>query len=170
MKANSLLQTQIDSQDTKDKLKDESSNVNQLYNTFKYSIDNFRFGSLETKNFGKGHYTIGSEAIYSLFQSFYCNYHGDDDTMKQNPKITELISVLELCSSILDMLKGSTIPDRQVIRTLTVHQFHYRIMPKLNEIGESWEKHHCDGCNKEHGLPERIIQLVRKITADSEVN
>jgi hypothetical protein len=165
--ANLMVQDQFDEQKIKDNLQNESNDINQLYGNLKDSIDSFRFFTLDRNEFGNGEYLEGSEAIYKLFNDFYCNYHEDEEEMKCNPKLTELISILEICDVILSKLKDSKIPNREVMRMLTIHQFQYRIMPRINCDLDKLEKYKCDGCQTEHGLPDKVISLIKNITANS---
>jgi hypothetical protein len=163
IQANLTTQEQIESQATRESIQNESNDISKLYFNLKDSIDNFSFSTLDTYRFGEEIPLKGSEAIYKLFQEFYCDYHGDEKAMSCNPKITEILSMLEICNSILEKLEKSSIPDKEVMSTLTLHQFQYRIAPRINLSTEELSRYHCSSCNIEHGLPESIVQLINSI-------
>lgn len=167
IEANLIIQKQIKSQEDEKRLEQESSQLNKLYENFKSSIDNFTYKTLDTWEL-RNQENIelkGSEAFYQLFQDFYCDaQHLDDDSLKDNPKITEVISILEICNTLLDKIEHSKVTDKEVLNLLTLHQFIYRIFPKLSsEYPNNLELHFCESCNKDHGLPNRIVKLIKSI-------
>jgi hypothetical protein len=168
VKANGLVQEQIIQQNKDKALQNESDEIHQLYNNLKDSIDNFSYYTLDTYQFGHGQYVNGSEAIYKLFHDFYCDCHINESDITGNPKITELISILEICSIILQKLSKSSIPDKYVLRTLTKHQFRYRVYPKLNSELENLSKHYCNSCEKDHGLPDNMVDLIKRLESWTE--
>jgi hypothetical protein len=167
IEANMIIQRQLDEQKDKDQLAQESKDISQLYTHLKESIDNFSYSTLEPDKFGEHTSLAGSEAIYKLFQDFYCDYHGSEKDMNCNPKITEIVGILEICDGILKRIRNSSIPDRDVIKTLTLHQFEYRVMPRINMDIDNLKKYHCESCKAEHGLPDRIVKLIDAIAANS---
>lgn len=166
IQANLIIQDQIDQHETDKKLENESKQLNQYYTNLKSSIDGFKYSTLDTWEIGNQEYSVvtGSEAIYKLFQDFICNYHDHKDDVKSNPKITELISMLEICEKLLDRINKSDITDRETLWTLTKHQYSYRIFPRLSsEYPSCIDKYFCESCQKDHGFPERISELVKRI-------
>lgn len=163
--ANKTVQSQIVAQQEKESIENESKEIHQLYGYLKDSIDNFRYSTLDPYAFGEKGALIGSEGIFKLFQDFYCDYHLNEEAINFNPKITEIISMLEICDTILQKLSISIIPDMNTMRILTVHQFQYRIAPRLNQDGANLKKYHCDFCSAEHGLPDRIVSLIESINS-----
>lgn len=170
VRANKLLQNQIKEQSIKESLEINSREINQLYNNLKSSIDNFTYVSLDVNLFGQGQYLTGSEAIYKLFNDFYCDCHISEDELEGNPKITELTSILEICDVILNKISISTIPDKDVLNILTIHQFRYRIYPRLKLDIENLSQHRCDICEKDHGLPERLVELINNLITKTKEN
>lgn len=164
--ANLVIQDQIDRQDSEKKLEDESKQLNQYYSNLKSSIDGFKFSTIDPWDIGDNEKLIleGSEAIYKMFSDYICEYHGTEDDMASNPKITELISMLEICEKLLSRINSSEISDREMLWTLTSHQFTYRIFPRLcDDFPDRIENYHCESCNMEHGFPERISFLIKSI-------
>lgn len=166
IEANIIVQKQIAGQQKEKKFEQESFQINKLYENLKSSIDNFTYKTLdpwELRNEEKIELK-GSEAFYQLFQDFYCDAHLDEESLKSNPKITEIISILEICDTILIKTANSKIADQEILKLLTMHQFIYRIFPKLSfEYPNNLDLHYCESCKKDHGLPQRIIALVKSI-------
>lgn len=123
IQANLLVQDQIDQQEIEKKLDNESKQLNQYYSNLKSSIDGFKYATLDTWEIGNPENIVlsGSEAFYKMFQDFICSYHDDEDDIKSNPKITELVSMLEICDKLLSRINQSKIPDRETLWTLTSH-------------------------------------------------
>jgi hypothetical protein len=164
IEANLFLKMQLDDVKIKDNIQQQTDDVNQLYYNLKESIDNFNYVSFDSNEFGIGQYLTGSEAIYKLFNDFYCNKcHLSDDDLKGNPKITELTSILEICDTLITRIGNSSIPSKLVMNTLTCHQFKYRVFPYLSTLHGNFEKHYCHDCNKDHGLPDEMVRLIEKI-------
>jgi len=84
IEANLSLQEQVERQDTDKKLETKSKQLNQLYDNLKSSIDNFKYSTLDRWELGNTNQKElgGSEAIYKLFQDFYCDFHADEEEMK----------------------------------------------------------------------------------------
>lgn len=166
IQANILVQRQIENQEIEKKLELESSQLNKLYENLKSSIDNFSFTTLDTWDFhnNENKELKGSEAFYKLFQEFYCDAHMGEEDLKTNPKITEVISILEICDKLLDKISISNVYDKETLNTLTLHQFIYRVFPRLSgDFPENLEIHYCESCAKNHGLPEKISTLIKSI-------
>ena len=96
IEANISLQEQVERQDREKKLEIESKQLNQLYDNLKSSIDNFKYSTLDRWELGNAEQKelSGSEAIYKLFQDFYCDFHADEEEMNCNPKITEIMRIM----------------------------------------------------------------------------
>jgi|688.fasta_scaffold29824_8 hypothetical protein len=166
IQANLIIQEQIEQQEIDKKLEKESSQLHHYYSNLKSSIDGFEFSTLDTWNIGVSENTVvrGSEAIYKLFQEYICSHHGAESDLKSNPKITELLSMLEICDKLLQLIKNSNVPEKETLWTLTNHQFTYRIFPRLHdEYPDKIETYFCKSCNIDHGFPERISILIKSI-------
>lgn len=166
IEANIAIQEQIDQQEIDKRLENESRQLNQYYSNLKSSIDGFKYSTLDRWNIGEEEKVRleGSEAIYRMFQDFICDFHDTEEDIKANPKITELISMLEICDQLLGRINKSNIPDRETLWTLTKHQYSYRIFPRLSiEYPDCIDKHYCESCQRDHGFPERISELVKGI-------
>jgi hypothetical protein len=166
IQANILVQKQIENQENEKKIEIESSQLNKLYENLKSSIDNFSYSTLDTWEFNNqgGKELKGSEAFYKLFQDFYCDAHLNEEDLKTNPKITEVISILEICDTLLDKISKSNVYDKETLETLTLHQFIYRVFPRLSaDYPDNLEIHYCESCAKTHGFPSKISSLVMSI-------
>lgn len=164
--ANILVQKQIENQENENKLEIESNQLNKLYENLKNSIDNFSYSTLETWEFNiqESKELKGSEAFYKLFQDFYCEPHLNEEDLKTNPKITEIISILEICDTLLDKISKSNVYDKEILEILTLHQFIYRVFPRLSaDYPDNLEILYCEACKKNHGFPPKISSLVKSI-------
>ena len=173
IQANILVQKQIENQENEKKLDIESSQLNKLYANLKSSIDNFSFTTLDTWEFNnkENKELKGSEAFYKLFQEFYCDAHLSEEDLKTNPKITEVISILEICDKLLDKISKSNVHDKETLNTLTLHQFIYRVFPRLSaDYPDNLEIHYCESCTKNHGFPAKISTLVKSIKSKCNEN
>lgn len=166
IQANLIIQDQIDQQELEKRLENESKQLNQYYSNLKSSIDGFKYSTLNTWELGnkENFELIGSDAFYKMFQDFKCSYHDDEDDLKSNPKITELISMLVICDKLLNRINKSDIVDRETLWTLTSHQYLYRIFPRLSlDYPHCIDKYYCEDCKKDHGFPEKLSDLIKSI-------
>lgn len=164
--ANSIIQTQLAQDRARNEIQYHTEEINSLYCYLKDSIDNFDFSTLDSSAFGKDSYTRGSEAIYLMLQQVYCDDYCTTDKLEltRNPKITEFHSILIICNKLMEKINSSTIPTKNVMKTLVCHQFSYRIMPFLNDISEEELRgDFCRDCKKNHGLPDEIVNLINNI-------
>lgn len=169
--ANILVQKQIENQENERSIEIESNQLNKLYENLKSSIDNFSYSTIDTWEFNnpESKELKGSEAFYKLFQDFYCDAHLNEEDLKTNPKITELISILEICDTLLEKISKSNIYDKDTLETLTLHQFIYRVFPRLSaDYPDNLEIHYCESCAKNHGFPSKISSLVKSIKLKCE--
>ena len=172
--ANILVQQQIENQEAEKRIENESLQLNKLYENLKSSIDNFSYTTLDTWEFANADNIElrGSEAFYKLFQDFYCDSHLNEEDLKTNPKITEVISILQICDTLLDKILKSKVYDKETLYLLTMHQFIYRVFPRISsDYPNNIEIHYCDSCEKNHGFPSKISALFKSIMAkcDSKV-
>jgi hypothetical protein len=161
--ANILVQQQIDSQEIEKKIENESLQLNKLYENFKSSIDNFSYTTLDTWEFANTDNVElkGSEAFYKLFQDFYCDSHLDENDLKTNPKITEVISILQICDTLLEKILKSNIYDKDTLYLLTMHQFIYRVFPRISsDYPNNIEIYYCESCEKNHGFSFQNLYFV----------
>ncbi|AZA91018.1 Uncharacterised protein [Chryseobacterium nakagawai] len=168
IQANILVQKQIESQEQDKKIENESLQLNKLYENLKSSIDNFSYTTLDTWEFANldNIKLIGSEAFYKLFQDFYCDSHLNEDDLKTNPKITEVISILQICDTLLDKILKSNVYDKETLYLLTMHQFIYRVFPRISsDYPNNIEIYYCESCKKNHGFPSKISSLFKSIIA-----
>lgn len=164
IEANLIIQRQIDNQKVDRVAEIESKQLNQYYQNIQQNIDNFTFSTQSSPYSDTMDSSKGSEAIYKLWNWFFCDNHLDEEQIKGNPKLSELFSILEICSLLLTKLKKSNVPDKETLWVLTKHQFEYRIFPRLRtEFPDNIKKYHCSSCDKFHGLPENMCELIKGI-------
>lgn len=166
VQANIIIQEQIDAQNEEKRQDNESNLLNLYYLNLKTGIDTYKYTTIDRFTIGETNNIelSGSEGIYKLFQDFYCDFHADEDEMRCNPKITEVISLLEICEELLDRIEQSNTPNKDALWLLTKHQFAYRIFPRLSsDFPDNLETHYCEECSRNHGLPNRIVELIKNI-------
>ncbi|VTP95814.1 Uncharacterised protein [Sphingobacterium daejeonense] len=82
------------------------------------------------------------------------------------------MSILQICDTLLDKILESKVYDRETLYLLTMHQFLYRVFPRIiSEYPNNIEIYYCDSCVKNHGFPSKISTLFKSIMAkcDSKV-
>lgn len=164
IKANEIIQKQIYRQEAEKQKESISANIGQLYSNFENGVSKFEYYSLKKSEFGEGKYVKGAEAFYKMFQDIYCTNHFSIIELETNPKITEIISLLEICHSIFDRLNNSKIDDKEILWTLTKQQFENIICPRIKRKDEAGvRKWLCSICNENHGLPDELADLIIKI-------
>jgi hypothetical protein len=170
VKANELIQEQID-EDNDAKVKEyEGQNLNKLFSYLTDNINSFHFITLPIKNLkNKEHLetTIryeGGEAFYHLLHQIKCHYHGTQEELHRNQTVSELISILKVMDLLLDKLKISNSNNKEILTTLVKHLFEYKIITRIkNETYEELEVKFCNDCKCNHGLPNELRNLIRQI-------
>jgi len=165
--ANEIIQKQIDNQEIKDKKRDISSQLHRLYNTLEENIKNYNFRGFNSdfdydetdhKEFK------GSDGIHKFFRTIRCDFHQSEESLLETTCITELLSILQLCNLILKKLESNDIDDKELLQTLTKHQFEYRIIPALKNMDESdLIPYYCNDCNCKHGIPSILLDEIKEI-------
>lgn len=162
--ANLLIQDQMDLQELEKKLENESKQLNNYYDNLKSNIDNFEYSNINIYFESGDRVYRGSEAIFKLIDDYFCAYHGNEDDLKNNPKITELTSMIEICDILLSKIKASNIPDRETLWNLTSHQFLYRVFPRMSiDFPDKIDTYRCESCNMDHGFPKKLSKPVKNI-------
>ncbi len=170
VKANELIQYQID-KDTIDKeCENESQNLNQLYSYLTESINSFHFKTLpldQLKNIEEIETETefkGGEAFYHLFAQIRCHHHGTQDELHSHQSVSELLSILKIMNLLLDKLNNSKSKDKEILITLVRHLFNYKIVTRIREEEDSeLELEFCELCGCNHGLPEELKFLILEI-------
>lgn len=134
----------------------------------KENIDDFQyqecFYNQKTKrNEATGDPKMGADAIYQLLQEVYCN--GDHETVETtltDPSLTAFLSILQMIKAAFDLLDKAKIGSKYALELMLIHQFKYRIFPRLcNE--ENLLGHHCEQCDRKHGLPEEYVTILTEL-------
>jgi hypothetical protein len=170
VKANELIQGQIDKDNEEKECENEGRNLNQLYSYLTDSINGFHFKTLpveQLKNID-GIDTVtefkGGEAFYRLFSQIRCHYHGTQDELHSQQAVSELLSVLKIMDLLLDKLKITKSKNEEILITLVRHLFDYKIVTRIrdeqdNELGLEY----CAVCDCNHGLPDELKNLILEI-------
>lgn len=168
IQANMIVQVQINKQIIDKEQDMESKQMKQYYSNLKNNIDTFKYSTLKMSEIGAENkiHLQGSEAIYKMLEDFIVDYRDPkiEIDITSNPKITEFISILKICNRLLDKIRNSEIPDKEMHWILTTHQYLYRVFPRLSlEYPEYNHKHYAEGFKSKHDLPELITGLVKSI-------
>jgi hypothetical protein len=170
VKANELIQDQIDKDNIEKECENEGQNLNQLYSYLTDSINSFHFKTLpleqlkniddiETKTEFKG-----GEAFYHLFSQIRCHYHGTQDELHSQQAVSELLSVLKIMDLLLDKLKDTKSKNKEILITLVRHLFDYKIVTRIrDEQDNELDLEYCDVCKCNHGLPDELKNLILEI-------
>ena len=170
VKANELIQGQIDKDNEEKECENEGQNLNQLYSYLTDSINSFHFKTLpieQLKNIDDIDTEIkfkGGEAFYHLFSQIRCHYHGTQDDLHSQQAVSELLSVLKIMDLMLNKLKITKSKNKEILITLVRHLFDYKIVTRIrNEQDNELDLKYCDVCDCKHGLPDELKNLILEI-------
>lgn len=162
LKANEIIQTQIEDQKLKENQKENSTQLHRLYNTLESNVKNYSFKGFNEEDCDKVH--KGSDGIHKFFSTIRCNFHQDEESLLETTCVTELLSILQICSMILKKLENSYLEDKELLHTLTKHQFDYRIMPALRNLNDTdLTPYYCEECYCTHGIPHVLLTEIKEI-------
>lgn len=170
VKANELVQRQIDKENDAKECETEAQNLNQLYSYLLESIKSFKFTTLpipDLRNLSEieteKEFT-GGDAIYHLFSQIRCHYHGSTEELHSTQSVSELLSILKIMDLILDKLKNKKSNNTEILKTLIKHLFEYKIVTRIrSEEIVDLELEYCESCQCYHGLPEELRTLISDI-------
>jgi len=167
IKANEIVQKQIDRQEIKENKRELSEQIHRLYNTLEENIKNYSFKGFNSEyDYDENDLKEykGSDGIHKFFRTIRCDFHQEPDVLLETTCVTELLSILQLCTIILEKLDKSDIQDKELLQTLTRHQFEYRIYPALKNLDESdIVPYYCSDCQCHHGIPEILLNEIQQI-------
>lgn len=170
VKANELIQDQIDKDSNEKECENEGQNLNQLYSYLIDSINSFHFKSLpleQLKNIEDIDTEIdfqGGEAFYHLFSQIRCHHHGTQDELHRQQAVSELLSVLKIMDLLLNKLKSTKSKNKEILITLVRHLFEYKIVTRIRDEQDSeLDLKYCAVCECNHGLPEELKNLILEI-------
>lgn len=180
VKANEIIQKQFDEDNKAKEIDAETQNLNKLYEYIRDSIDNFKYrclndgyepikddnGILHDGEYEKGSLTekIGSSAFYMCFSHIRCNYHGTEDDLLKDPCVSEIYSVLVLINELLDNISRSNAKNKTILKKLIDHLFNYKVIVSIREESyDSLKVEYCDHCNRNHGVPNNILNIIEEI-------
>lgn len=177
VKANELIQEQIDKDKLVKELDNETENLNQLFLYLNESINNFRFKSLpvaDLKNTDKLDLTIeysGGTAFYQLFNQVRCHYHGDPTKLFRTQAVSELMSILNIMNTTINKINNTQSSNKEILMVLLSHLFNYKVMTRIrHEMVENLEIKFCTICSCNHGLPEELRLLILEIRGKLGMN
>lgn len=170
VKANELIQDQIDKDNEERECANELQNLNQLYSYLTDSINSFHFKTLpveQLKNIEDIETKIefkGGDAFYHLFSQIRCHYHGTQEELHSQQSVSELLSVLKIMDLLLDKLENAKSKNKEILTTLVRHLFDYKIVTRIRDEQENaLNLKFCEVCQCNHGLPDELKNLIIRI-------
>ena len=170
VKANELIQDQIEKDNDERECENEGQNLNQLYSYLTENIATFHFKTLpiallkNTDNIETEIEFKGGEAFYHLFSQIRCHYHGSQEELRSFQSVSELLSILKIMDLLLDKLKNTKSKNKEILYTLVRHIFDYKIITRIREENDMDLKEElCDLCQCNHGLPDELRNLIEQI-------
>lgn len=170
VKANELIQNQIDKENLEKECENEGQNLNQLYSYLTDSINSFRFKTLPTDqlmnldNIETETEFRGGEAFYHLFSQIRCHYHGTQSQLHSEQAVSELFSVLTIMDLLLNKLKTTRGKNKEILMTLIRHLFEYKVVTRIRDEEDSeLNLEFCTICDCNHGLPDNLKDLILEI-------
>jgi len=170
VKANELIQNQIDEERLAKEDETETTNLNQLYTYLLENVNEFRFKTLPIEDLRNTEFITtnieykGGEAFYNLFNQIRCHYHGSVHDLRNHQSISELTSLLNIINLLLEKLENSKCTNQEILQTLTKHIFEHKIITRIKDDNvESLKIYFCDDCDCNHGLPDEFIELIKNV-------
>jgi hypothetical protein len=168
VKANELIQYQIEKDNDEKECENEGQNLNQLYSYLTESIATFHFKTLPVELLKNTDDTEtefkGGEAFYHLFSQIRCHYHGSQEELRSVQSVSELLSILKIMELLLDKLKNAKSKNKEILYTLVRHLFDYKIITRIREEHDmELKEEFCDLCQCNHGLPDELRNLIEQI-------
>lgn len=170
VKANELIQDQIDKDNIEKERENEGQNLNQLYSYLTDSINSFHFKTLpleQLKNIEAIQTETefkGGEAFYHLFTQIRCHYHGTQEELHSHQAVSELLSVLKIMDLLLVKLQDAKSKNKEILITLVRHLFDFKIITRIrDEEDDELNLEYCDACECNHGLPDELKNLILEI-------
>jgi hypothetical protein len=170
VKANELIQDQIDKDNEDKEYENEDKNLNQLYSYLTDSISSFRFKTLATEQLKNTESIeteiefIGGEAFYHLFSQILCHHNGTQDELYSHQAVSELLSILKIMDLLLNKLEKTKSKNKEILTTLVQHLFDYKIMTRIKKDQEDdLILKFCGDCQSNHGLPDELRKLIFQI-------
>ncbi|MEO8068034.1 MAG: hypothetical protein ABI599_10120 [Flavobacteriales bacterium] len=174
--ANQILQQQVSDQKTNRIEDNESTRLFQMYEHLVAAIDAFTFNGFDEQflqNPGntrslhlRGTKPVAANAVYLMLDEIKCHYHGTEEELDAEVAVAEFTGILKLIELVTERLDQATGQDWPILAELVKHQFRYRIMVRFKKQSVSeLKKWHCDVCDHDHGIPERMLSLIEAIEA-----
>lgn len=170
VKANELVQDQIEEDREEREAENESKNLDQLYSYLTSSINGFKFQSFHEDYLKNAENTeqeigfTGGDAFYHLFSQIKCHFHGTEEELRSTQVVSELISILKVMELLLQKISTTTSKNKDILKVLIEHLFYYKIITRIREEDDSeMNREYCEDCKCEHGIPEELKQLILRI-------
>ncbi len=164
--ANKLIQNQFDEQKTEELNRKKLLYITEQVNIIRLDINEFTF-SYKEKNY-KYNYK-SSDAIFQFLKSISNGDHilSHQEFVIQNPKIEELINLLQIFNKQILIVKRENISelDKEYFLSILAYQYNSKIRQPFLACRKykRSEQIVCTGCNERHGIPNEIFDENDKI-------
>jgi hypothetical protein len=177
--ANKLIQDQIEGQKNEELIRKKNQYLSEQINIVRMDINEFTYTYKESStssdsNIKQKFNYSGSDAIYEFIKSLPRYGNHDDTEHLKNPKLIELISLMQIINSLFDKIENSEISldDKNFFKSLLDYQFSSKIKPAFiaNEKFKDSNVEICKSCGKKHGIiPSELFDLVDEIIRKNKV-
>ncbi|KAA5539042.1 hypothetical protein [Adhaeribacter rhizoryzae] len=177
VKANRLVQEQIDNQKEEEVIRRKLQYAGEKFNLVRNDVNEFTYHFRKTITKGAQSSTervtyTGVSAIRVLLDQLK-DYKNHEDIYSEAPPLKELYNLLSIIDALIDNINQENFlqHDKDFYKSLIFYLFNSKIKPafKANEDYRSSIKPACSGCGKKHlGIPDDIFELVE--TIDKKVN
>lgn len=163
--ANKLIQEQFDQQKKDEAERKKLTYITEQINTVRQDLNEFTF-SYKDGNY-KFNYT-GSDAIYEYLQNIKYRGNHEEDVFNTNPKIVELLNILQVFDKLVSLIKTEKVPEQDKTYFLSTLEYLINSKIKTSFIALSEYKmsaqQPCKSCGKRHsGIPDELFDLVDSI-------
>ncbi|WP_073310482.1 hypothetical protein [Flavobacterium terrae] len=157
IRANEIIQEQIDDQKKDEKAKKQLTYISDLYKYFLQTVESFEYDKAK----GNGGIIKLSRELANLDRKF-----AHDDSLYDKGKMAELNAIFRLENLFIEQLNKVNIDsnDKQYFNELIKFHLDSFVLPYIN--AES-EKPQCILCGENHnGFPKKLAELVQKIESN----
>ena len=164
--ANKLIQDQFDQQKKDEIERKKLSYISEQINIVRNDLNDFTF-SYKEGNY-KFNYT-GADAIYEYLQKIKQRGNHDEDIFATNPKIVELLNILQIIDKLVTLIETENIPEHDRVFFISVieYQMNSKIKTSFTALSEykMSKQPPCKNCGKRHtGIPDELFNLVESIS------
>jgi len=147
IKANYIVQSQIEKQEKNENEKKEIEFINNLLNQLREEINEFEITNhIGKASEGKIHSIHGAAAITHYFYTFSLKFYKPDEFLN-NPKNQQYLGLIEIMEKLIQIIIDSNIKksDKEYFKSRSTYLFDYKLA-----INPRQEILHCEKCGEYH--------------------